>query len=180
MRLDLDTLRRVTVSGTTAHARPELAGTVVEDRLVPFRTPTTSEPRVNGVLQERIVRSRDDDTLAFYYRITELSGGEIGYGISLRFWPRLGAVDVDYRHDGLGVVGPQQGYCGPEPIQFEFNAPSPRPITPAALSRFMFVKMFPETVPGVTPVTGYDTGGQIIIADVRWAVILPNSFKPTI
>src|SRR5947209_10364940 len=107
MRLDLDTAREVTVAGATAQAKPELAGTVVEDRLVPFASTGATEPRVNGTLQERIVRSSSDGTLAFYYRVTALSGGDIGYGISLRFWPRLVAVDVDYRPDGLGVVGPQ-------------------------------------------------------------------------
>lgn len=177
MRLELNTANNVIVAGTTAAARPELAGTVIEDRLVPFRS---TSPSVTGTLQERIVRSSVDRTLAFYYRITELSGGEIGYGISLRFWPQLGAIDVDYRVDGLGVIGPQKVSCGPEPIQFVFNSPRPQPITPSALSRFMFVKIFPPTEPGVTAVTGYDTGGQILIADVRWAVILPNCFKPTI
>ena len=180
MILTLDTARSVTLSGTTAAARPELAGMVLEDRLRPFASdPGPGVPTVNGVLQERIVQSSVDGTLAFYYRIKELTGGQIRYGISLRFWPSLTlrAVDVDYRIDGLGDVGPEASSCGPEPIRFDFNvAPTPAPVTPSALSRFMFAKMIPGK--GFPNVTTYDTGGQILIADEAWASLLPDSFRP--
>jgi hypothetical protein len=180
MILTLDTARSVTLGGTTAAARPELAGTVLEDRLRPFAsTPGTGVPTVNGVLQERIVRSSVDGTLAFYYRIKELTGGQIRYGISLRFWPSLSltAVDVDYRIDGLGDVGPEAASCGPEPIRFDFNVPpTPQPIAPTALSRFMFVKMISGK--GFPNVTTHDTGGQILIADEAWSALLTDSFRP--
>lgn len=178
MILTRDTGRTVTLSGTTAAARPELAGLVIQDRLRPFASSGTGEPPVNGVLQERIVRSSVDNTLAFYYRIKELQGGIIRY-IAIRFWPdTVTAVDVDYRIDGLGDVGPE-AVIGPEPIRFDFYvAPTPAPVTEIALSRFMFLKMIPGK--GFPVVTEHNTSGQIIIGDERWAVTLSDSFAPVV
>src|SRR5687767_582341 len=106
-----------TLRGTTLAARPELAGTVLQDRLRPF-----ANGPVNGVLQERIVRSSVDNTLAFYYRIKELTGGVVKY-LAFTDWPTLAlrALDMDYRIDGLGERGPITGDAR-NPIRFDFSA----------------------------------------------------------
>ena len=169
--------------GTTLAARPELAGMVVQDRLRPFDYFGT----ITGVLQERIVRSNVDDTLAFYYRIKELSAGSVRAFIAIRSWPAaLTAVDMDYRIDGLGEVGPNgasgdtpPGGVAPTVMRFRFDAIVPAPaVTPTALSRFMFIKMIPG--PGYPVVTEYEERGEIIIQDRDWSMHFPNSFRPVI
>jgi hypothetical protein len=160
----------VSLRGTTLAARPELAGTVLEDRLRPF-----ANGPVTGVLQERIVRSSVDNTLAFYYRIKELTGGVVTY-IALTDWPllELGSLDMDYRIDGLGERGPATG-AAMNPTRFDFSPTSPA--TSIALSRFMFIKMIPG--PGRPVVTAWRTDRNIQLGDgATWAALLPDSFRP--
>lgn len=165
----------VPVRGATAAAQPELEGDVAEDRLISFAAGS-----VTGVLQERIVRSSVDDTLAFYYRLKELSGPGTVREIVLSDWPVTGgSLDGDYRLDGLGEIGPQQVGCDPGNIRFQFFFDRlERPVTPAALSRFMFIKIPPPEVTSPVIVTGYTTGGRITLGDISWSVILPSSFIP--
>lgn len=169
--------------GTTAAARPELAGMVLQDRLRPFDYFGT----ITGVLQERIVRSSVDNTLAFYYRIKELSAGSVRAFVAIRSWPAaLTAVDMDYRLDGLGEVGPNggsgdtpSGGVAPTVVRFRFDAVRPSPaVTPTALSRFMFIKMIPG--PGYPAVTEWDESGDIVIQDTDWSMHFPNSFRPVV
>jgi hypothetical protein len=172
-----DTATFVPVRGITAAAQPDLEGVVAEDRLVPF-----GGTGVTGALQERVVRSNVDSTLAFYYRITELNGPGVLTYIALSNWPIVGSLDGDYRLDGLGDRGPQQVGCSPGDIYFRFYLDTPRtllPVTPGALSRFMFIKLLPPD-PGNRLVTEYNRGGRITLGSETWADILIDAFIPTV
>jgi hypothetical protein len=163
----------VRVTGTTAQARPELGGVVLEDEIRPFTNGT-----VSGTLQDRVVRSSRDGSLAFYYRIRELMGGNINQAIVLGNWFVGGhipsAVDADFRLDGLGAVGPFQMYFDGSNLLFQFSGwnPQPPPITQTALSRFMFI-----IVPGVTE---YQTGGMVTISATSFSAEIRNCFRPVI
>src|SRR5437868_1176213 len=54
--------------GTTAAARPELAGVVVQDVIRPFSV-VIGTTVVHGWMQDRVVRENQNHTLDFYYRI---------------------------------------------------------------------------------------------------------------
>jgi hypothetical protein len=146
---------------------------VLEDQIRPF-----ANGSVSGTLQDRVVRSSRDGSLAFYYRIRELSGGNINQAIVLGDWFVAGhvpsAVDADFRLDGLGEVGPYQMNFDGSNLFFEFNGSNPPPpeVTPAALSRFMFI-----IPPGVTE---YQTGGKVTISATRFSAELRNCFRPVI
>jgi hypothetical protein len=137
-----------------------------------------------GVLQERVVRSTDDGTLAFYYRVKDLIGpGTVRY-MTIRNWPLTGgALDGDYRTDGLGEIGPSQVGCNPADISFLFylvpSTTEPH-ITPEALSRFMFIRILPPEAGSPLVVTGHEqTTGLITFGSEHWAVTLP-ALSPTV
>ena len=92
------------ISGTTVAARPELAGTVLEDMLTSFSFAGAGEA-VSGVVQNRVIRSVDG-TIDFAWRITidDTSNGDIS---AFRVTGFDGfALDADWRIDGLGNVAP--------------------------------------------------------------------------
>jgi hypothetical protein len=96
----------VDLPGTTAAAEPHLAGTVLVDELHNFSLPAGwNDPSlITGTVQQRVVREDSTGTLDFYWRITNLSGGSLGY---FRVGNFANAVfDANYRADGLGDVGP--------------------------------------------------------------------------
>lgn len=91
------------ITGTTVAARPELAGTILEDKITEFTISGAGET-LSGTIQNRVVRSVDG-TLDFYWRIVPTSGN----GDLLAF--RVGGfegftLDADWRIDGLGDVAP--------------------------------------------------------------------------
>ncbi len=103
------------LTGTTAAAEPNLAGTVLEDELINFSlfAAQGSTGLISGVVQQRVVQETTTGFLDFYWRITELTGGSLGYF-------RLGnfnspVFDANYRTDGLGDLGPSSIH--------RFNAP---------------------------------------------------------
>ncbi len=131
--------------GTTEAARPELAGTVLEDRVRPFnlnqyrgRAPKSGW-KVTGTFQDRVVRRNDGHTLDFYFRVTNdaSSTGDIvvirrtGFG----HYP---VVDSDYRVDGLGQIGAASVSSDDSStrINFDFTAVH---IQPGQQSRFHFI-----------------------------------------
>ncbi|MBC8031521.1 MAG: hypothetical protein H7Z16_15670 [Pyrinomonadaceae bacterium] len=173
------------LSGATAHASPALAGSVLEDRLVQFQSLGSTPPLVTGAFQERIVRSRVDGTLAFYYRITELRGGELDQFFRVELGPLptpRPTVEVEYRTDGLGVIGPQGVLFDGAAISFVFSASSPGrtiPVTETALSRFMFFKLTSAESSGRPITYAADRFGRISMRGVRWATgVIGNSFHP--
>ena len=97
----------INLYGTTAAANPYLAGTVLEDELISFSLAASQiagAPLITGTVQQRVVRENDTGTLDFYWRITELNSGSLGY---LRLGNFNSAVfDTNYRLDGLGDIGP--------------------------------------------------------------------------
>src|SRR6056297_2563484 len=92
------------INGTTAAARPELAGVVLEDMISSYSFTATAGQQLEGDIQNRVVRS-EDGTADFYWRIMPSGGNDdieafrvIGFeGFSL---------DADWRIDGLGSASP--------------------------------------------------------------------------
>ena len=90
------------LSGTTAAARPELAGVVEADVGVPYSFQGAGFS-VSGVIQNRVVRSVDG-TLDFYWRIIP-DASWTGDITAFRVGGFDGfALDGDFRLDGLGSV----------------------------------------------------------------------------
>jgi hypothetical protein len=122
----------VAVSGTTEALRPELAGTVIVDQLVPY---LATNSLFSGMLQERIVRETGSGTLDFYFRI-ENATGQIE-NLSTNSFAGF-STDVDWRLDGLGSVPPVKASRSSDGsiINFGFD--------PAVIgtdeSRFFFIK----------------------------------------
>lgn len=167
-------VREVTVRGATAAADPTLGGTVLVDEIRAFNgtysTSPPTPPSVPGKMQVRVVR-QNDGKLAFYYRVTELRGGNIEYIAVTQFThSACRNYDVDFRTDGLGVVGPSRVSTNGEHIMFEF---ADSPITPARLSRFMFIR--PMAGPLVTT---YNTRAEIVLGTQGWWAQIVNCFAP--
>lgn len=101
----------VALSGTTAAAQPELAGTIVNDNILfDSVAPSGNDFFVVGVdAQNRVVESNTEETLIFAPRIISVfnnTGGNflIDSVVLDGFSDFL--LDVDYRTDGLGDKGP--------------------------------------------------------------------------
>ena len=86
--------------GTTAAARPELAGTVLSDVDTPFTLGS-----ISGVVQNRVVRETLSGTLDFYWRVildpSPTAGGITAFRLGDFGYANL--TDADYRIDGLGT-----------------------------------------------------------------------------
>jgi hypothetical protein len=91
------------LGGTTVAARPELAGTVLEDVITPF-----SFNGVTGTVQNRVARETASGTLDFEWKIN-VDASSTGTGVGafrlIDFDPAK-LTDADYRTDGLGSVAP--------------------------------------------------------------------------
>ncbi len=134
----------VALPGTTVAAEPQLAGTVLEDKLTDF---SIAGEGITGHIQSRVVRSSVDGTLDFYWRVfnDESSKGSIGnFRIGEFLAPEYNA---NWRIDGLGDVAPtsaykfggglaDQGYIN---FQFFDAASSAGLLTPGKSSMFMFL-----------------------------------------
>jgi PEP-CTERM motif len=94
------------LGGTTSAARPELAGTVLEDDVVAF-----SFAGISGTVQNRVVRETVSGTLDFYWRVIVDANSTGGSVEALRIgsfgydW----ITDADWRVDGLGTVNAYAG-----------------------------------------------------------------------
>jgi len=94
--------------GTTAVARPELSGTVLEDQMQ-----SITFAGLSFTIQNRVVRETTSGTLDFYWRIRDISpsGATTSPPGALSAF-RLGnfgyasIVDADWRSDSDGTVGP--------------------------------------------------------------------------
>ena len=90
------------LAGTTAAARPELAGLVVADTDTPF-----SVGGVTGFVQNRVVREFGTGTLDFYWRVALDPATDGNAGITAFRLDGFGyndVTDADDRIDGLGTV----------------------------------------------------------------------------
>lgn len=91
------------LGGTTVAARPELAGTVLEDVITPF-----SFSGVSGTVQNRVVRETGTGTLDFYWKVN-VDPSTSGVGVSAFRLADFGYAhlkDADWRIDGLGTPAP--------------------------------------------------------------------------
>lgn len=125
------------LSGTTAAARSELAGTVLEDVITPF-----SFSGVSGTVQNRVVRETGSGTLDFYWKIN-VDPSTSATGVSAFRLIDFGynnIKDADWRIDGLGTAAPGTGRLFNETgsptgaINFLFSG-----VNPGAQSRFFFL-----------------------------------------
>jgi hypothetical protein len=149
----------IALPGTTAAAEPDLAGTVLSDKLVPFAIGSATTP-VTGTLQVRVVRNAAGK-LAFYWRISNSasSKGQVDT-LSLAGFPKQ-AYDANWRKDGLGSVAPStvEAALAAADLKtwiygFRFKAP----LKPGESSRFFFLRgNATQSVAAVAHVTG--TGG---------------------
>jgi hypothetical protein len=96
----------VTLPGTTAAAEPNLAGTVLKDELInfSFAAAAGSPDLITGTVQQRVVQENGTGFLDFYWRITNLSSGSLGYFRIGNFNSSI--FDANYRIDGSGHIGP--------------------------------------------------------------------------
>ncbi len=136
----------VPLSGTTVVARPELAGTVIADTLVPVSFDNGSGGTYSLVVQTRVLKEDVAGTLDFYYRVYSFDANSTLSIGALRLSGFDGqTTDVDFRIDGLGTVGPSgahrftgadEGY-----LNFHFLGVTGGPsLNPGQESLFMFVK----------------------------------------
>ncbi|HEX8226233.1 MAG TPA: hypothetical protein VF605_20705 [Allosphingosinicella sp.] len=148
--------------GTTVAAEPELAGTVIGDKLVPFAIASATAP-VSGTLQVRVVRNAAGK-LAYYWKINNSASSKAGVDtFSVVGFPKQ-AYDANWRKDGLGTVAPS-GVEGALSIAdfktwtygFRFKTP----VKPGESSRFFFLRSgATASVPGVGRVTGTAGGAS--------------------
>ena len=132
----------VLTPGTSAAARPELAGTVIYDTSVPFTVTTASGAVIaKGTLQDRVVKETVSGTLDFYYRLTSDTASTANITLVTRqdFGPVT--TDVDWRTDGLGTFGAHKGArsATANTVGFLYDTPNYW-ITPGQQSRFTFIK----------------------------------------
>lgn len=111
----------VVLPGTTAAARPELAGVVIADVSTPWESaidPLYGFPGAEGTLQSRVVRETGSGFLDFYWRITVDQPSYPAYvptlltisGIDLERFLTGPSFDADFRLDGLGSTAPVGGF----------------------------------------------------------------------
>jgi hypothetical protein len=96
----------VALSGTTSALRPELAGTIIEDRVRPFSLTLPTGGLITGSIQDRVVRQDGAGTLDFYWRVLSdtSSAGDLAYFRIGNFVPNPYVFDANYRTDGSGDV----------------------------------------------------------------------------
>jgi len=156
----------VALHGTTEAARPELAGTVIRDTLVPLELKVGSKVIFKGFMQDRVVRETKTGTLDFYECIRASSGFDDRVLVQSVARTSFATVttDVDYRTDGIGAT-----YLHPSSairsatraiVDFKF---SNTPIAPNEDSQFFFIKTNAKqfVVEGKTTVTMATTSGQV-------------------
>lgn len=125
--------------GTTSAARPELAGTVLEDLITPF-----SFEGITGTVQNRVVRETASGTLDFYWKVN-VDRMEPSVGVSafrLTDFGHENLTDADWRIDGLGSVAPDTARLFNESsqpggsINFLFDSA----VNAGSQSRFFFLR----------------------------------------
>ena len=132
--------------GTTVAAEPVLAGTVIEDRLIPYATPPSWSAASSGTVQVRTVRGADG-RLSFYWRITADRGSkDVVTGLDIHGFPRA-VYDANWRRDGLGSVAPVllAGLDRGDGWELRFGFPSPNGIHAGEESRFFFLRTSART-----------------------------------
>lgn len=131
----------VGLPGTTAAVEPVLAGTVIEDRIIPYSTPAGWSSPSSGTVQVRTVRGADG-RLSFYWRIKADPGSrDQVQGLEIRELPRV-AFDANWRQDGLGSIAPDEiyGLDWPDGWRLQFHFRWPNAVHAGEESRFFFLR----------------------------------------
>ena len=135
----------VPITGTSATARPELAGTAVEDVTRAFSVNLTAFGGgiIQGTIQDRVVRESVSGTLDFSYRIFS-DADSTGTIIRVSRTGFAGfSTDVDYRTDGLGEIHPQTAGRSADgnAVEFDFTQTdgTPNTLAPGKSSLFFFI-----------------------------------------
>jgi hypothetical protein len=107
--------------GTTVAARPELAGTVVEDTVRNVSGTFTETGQTFSLqVQDRVVRAVDG-TYDFYYQVTMLDKPP-SYPLSIRRGGFVGwSTDIGWRLDGSGSLAPESGSRTADGDRLQFN-----------------------------------------------------------
>lgn len=142
----------ISPAGTDLALDPQLAGTIVQDVVTPFRydgwyrdisgeTPVEMHGDVNGSVQSRVVRT-DAGTYDFYWRITVDRGAFLPVA-NFRLGG-FGAADynANWRSDGDGIASPamvQEGSDGAITWSFGQYLPPSQEINPGQTSFFFFL-----------------------------------------
>ncbi|BCM91128.1 hypothetical protein IAD21_02992 [Abditibacteriota bacterium] len=160
------------LSGTTAAARPELAGTVLQDVIRPFTMTTASGAVIKGTFQDRVVKRNVSGTLDFIFRIKNdpSSGGNIVL-VNRTDYSAFPVLDIDFRVDGLGTVGAKATsfLAGPAgDVRFDFFNDR---IKPGAETRFHFIG---------TRATAFNLGGVATIRSDNGAATQFRVFSPVV
>lgn len=131
----------VSLTGTTAAARPELNATVLESVTLPVNYEDGAGHRFNGSLQHNVARSNVDNTLIFSYRLISNASSTLPITRLAVFQCLVPDIvtDVDFRLDGLGSAPPFRATRGPDGKQVVFDF-AQHPLLPGNSTRFCFVK----------------------------------------
>lgn len=134
-----DTVR---LSGTTSDSNPDLAGRVIHDRLRPFEIRNNlGNVILSGQLQERVLRSHNTERLIFAPRIRDLvnpAGDAWVMSMTYAGFEDM-ALDVDYRLDVLGNVGPNDAFRSNDGDSVRFRH-DPNLILPPDSQRFLSIQ----------------------------------------
>jgi hypothetical protein len=129
------------LSGTTSFLRPELAGTIIADRVRPFSLTLPTGGTITGSIQDRVVRQDVAGTLDFYWRVVsdQNSAGTLSYFRIGEFVPDPYVFDSNYRTDGAGDVPVDSGYLFGAPWAGQGYVNFGLTLRPGQGSPFMFV-----------------------------------------
>jgi hypothetical protein len=146
------------LGGTTVADEPWLAGTIVQDEIIPFSfVGDDSGGIISGEVQQRVVLAIDG-TYDFYWRVQldkEIPDALGSFRLGSFIAPEY---DADYRTDGTGTVGPKDAYLFGSPyvgyVNFDFG---PDGLQEGRSSYFMFLD---------TTATAYDKSALFDLTNV--------------
>ena len=145
------------LSGTTSAANPNLAGTVINDNLLPFQIQDSQGSTIlTGNVQDRVVRSNNTGELIFAPRLRDLNnptGDAWIFGLRLEGYGGF-STDIEFRTDGLGDVGPNTVTRSAGSVDQLFFSYDPNIIAPPDEGLFLSV---------ATDATAFDSKGIITI-----------------
>jgi hypothetical protein len=134
----------VALTGTTFEHVPALGGQVLEDKLreVVFEDRVSGAQLASATVQDRVARSNETGRLLFEFRVREFqrSQPDLALTLVIRDGFLTPPLDVDYRLDGLGEVGPVSATWPASSSEIHFAFLPPAEITPEQLSRFVYVR----------------------------------------
>ncbi len=151
----------IPLPGTTVIAEPKLAGTVVVDELEPFSfSAGAGLGNITGHVQQRIVRSSVDGTLAFYWRVVNDPNSTAAIG-SFRIGDFVSPeYDANWRIDGLGDKAPDSAtrFSGAKDsyVNFNFNVFSTNPNAGLLPGQSSYFLLLDTTATNYTKTATYD------------------------